>query len=120
MRHGDPRIANANVLLGLILPLALGCSSPPSAQGPSPSLAPCPDKPNCVSSLAPDDGHRVAPFALSGAQGWAALRDAVAAMPRTAIVEEKPGYLHAECRSRIFRFVDDLELMSNKAGDRVD
>ncbi len=84
------------------------------------SLAPCPNKPNCVSSLAPDQDHRVAPFALSGEQGWAALRDAVAAMPRAEIVDERPGYLHAECKSRLFRFVDDLELLRSEAGDRVD
>ena len=48
------------------------------------------------------------------------MRDAVAAMPRTRIVEERPGYLHAECTSRIFRFVDDLELLRSETGDRVD
>src|SRR5262247_3973503 len=119
MRHGEFRSANAHVLLGSILLFGLGCAgSPPETK--SPPLAPCPNKPNCVSSLAPDDKHRVEPFALAGASGWAAVRKAVAAMPRTAIVEEKPGYLHAECTSRIFRFVDDLELTSSQAGDRVD
>jgi uncharacterized protein (DUF1499 family) len=94
----------------------LAIAQPSAAQ----SLAPCPDKPNCVSSLAPDDDHRVEPFALSGEKGWAALRAAVAAMPRTVIVEERPGYLHAECKSRIFRFTDDLELARSDAGNRVD
>ncbi len=31
-------------------------------------------------------------------------------MPRTRIVTESPEYLHAECRSSVFGFVDDLEL----------
>jgi uncharacterized protein (DUF1499 family) len=58
---------------------------------------------------------------LTGANpSWSAVRDAVAAMPRTRIVEEGQGYLHAECTSRIFRFVDDLELMRSEDGDRVD
>jgi uncharacterized protein (DUF1499 family) len=30
--------------------------------------------------------------------------------PRTRIVRQEPDYLKAECRSRIFRFVDDVEL----------
>ncbi len=94
----------------------LAIAQPAAAQ----SLAPCPNKPNCVSSLAPDADHRVEPFALSGETGWAALRAAVAAMPRTKIVEERPGYLHAECKSRIFRFTDDLELLRSDTGDRVD
>jgi uncharacterized protein (DUF1499 family) len=119
MRHGDKRSAAADARFGLILLFALGCagSSPASK---APPLAPCPDKPNCVSSLAPDPAHRVEPFALAGDRGWAELREAVAGMPRTTIVEDKPGYLHAESRSRIFRFVDDLELARSKSGDRVD
>jgi uncharacterized protein (DUF1499 family) len=31
-------------------------------------------------------------------------------MPRTAIVTETGDYLHAECRSAMLGFVDDLEL----------
>jgi uncharacterized protein (DUF1499 family) len=31
--------------------------------------------------------------------------------PRTRIVREEPGYLKAECRSRVFRFVDDVEIV---------
>src|SRR5262245_22268570 len=120
MRHPARLPGSAKRMAGSILLLALGCASHPASEGKAVSLAPCPDKPNCVSSLAPDDDHRVAPFAVSGAKGWAAVRTAVAAMPRTTIVDERDGYLHAECRSRIFRFVDDLELQRNAAGDRLD
>jgi uncharacterized protein (DUF1499 family) len=31
-------------------------------------------------------------------------------LPRTKLVEEGPDVLRAECRSRIFRFVDDVEI----------
>jgi uncharacterized protein (DUF1499 family) len=31
-------------------------------------------------------------------------------LPRTRLVEEGPDVLRAECRSRIFRFVDDVEI----------
>ncbi len=34
----------------------------------------------------------------------------VAALPRTKIITSKNDYLHAECRSALFGFVDDLEL----------
>jgi uncharacterized protein (DUF1499 family) len=119
MRHDDLGSASTSAPLGLTLLLALACAQA-HAEEKLPALAPCPNKPNCVSSLALDDDHRVEPFALSGEKGWAALRDAVAAMPRTKIVEERPGYLHAECKSRIFRFTDDLELARSEAGNRVD
>ena len=121
MPHHELRFASSSARLGLALLIALGCASQRSAGPKTVRLGPCPDKPNCVSSLAPDEDHRVAPFLLTGSNpSWSAVRDAVAAMPRTKIVEEGQGYLHAECTSRIFRFVDDLELLRSEAGDRVD
>jgi uncharacterized protein (DUF1499 family) len=37
--------------------------------------------------------------------------EALLAEPRTRIVLEAPGYLRAESRSRLFRFVDDVEVV---------
>jgi len=99
---------------------ALGCAGTPPAPTPPGTLPPCPDKPNCVSSLAPDDDHRAEPYRLATGVDWAAVRAAVAAMPRTVIVDERDGYLRAEATSRIFRFVDDLELLRSGSSDRVD
>lgn len=75
-------------------------------------LAPCPDAPNCVSSDADDPSRRVDPFVLDAppAQAWTAASAAVAALPRTRIVTRTDDYLRVECRSAVFRFVDDLEL----------
>ncbi len=42
---------------------------------------------------------------------WLALKRALASMARTQIVGEMSYYLHAEVRSRIFRFVDDVEFV---------
>lgn len=41
---------------------------------------------------------------------WLQVEEAVASLPRTVIFTLRPGYLHAESTSRIFRFVDDLEV----------
>lgn len=38
------------------------------------------------------------------------VRETVEAMPRTKITEATEDILRAECRSLVFRFVDDLEL----------
>ena len=75
-------------------------------------LAPCPSSPNCVSSDARDERHAIEPLRLAAAaqQAWPSVRAAVAELPRTRIVRETPDYLHAECRSALFGFVDDLEL----------
>jgi uncharacterized protein (DUF1499 family) len=63
----------------------------------------------------------VAPFALRvpAEQAWPAARSAVANLPRTQIVDETSDYLHAESRSRIFGFVDDLELQIRPAENSV-
>jgi uncharacterized protein (DUF1499 family) len=45
----------------------------------------------------------------------AALVPAVAAMPRTEIVEQADGYRHATATSALFGFVDDLELYADPA-----
>ena len=39
------------------------------------------------------------------------LLEVLRGYPRTRIVVQEPGYLKVECRSRIFRFVDDVELV---------
>lgn len=73
----------------------------------------CGRRPNCVSSSASDPRRRAGPWRLAAGAGelWRALVEEVAATPRTRIIEEETErYLHAEARSRIFGFVDDLEL----------
>jgi uncharacterized protein (DUF1499 family) len=70
-------------------------------------LAPCKRSPNCVSSQAnpADAEHYITPMHGS----MAAVRAAVLAMPRTTIIEEKKNYLYAEFRTRLLRYVDDVE-----------
>jgi uncharacterized protein (DUF1499 family) len=38
------------------------------------------------------------------------VRESVASLSRTKIISETSDYLHAECTSAVFGFVDDLEL----------
>jgi uncharacterized protein (DUF1499 family) len=75
-------------------------------------LAPCPSSPNCVSSDDADAGHAIPAYYLivPADEAWRAVRAAVASLPRTRIVSEGDDYLHAECRSAFFGFVDDVEL----------
>lgn len=87
-------------------------------------LSPCPNAPNCVSSDADDRDHRVAVFEiiLPAAAAWRAVCANVRGLPRTTVIIQTDDYLHAECRSALFGFVDDLELhlrpMQNQIGVR--
>src|SRR5262245_46267656 len=84
---------------------------------PSDALAPCPSKPNCVSSLARDAAHQIAPIAFRGdpAQAMRRLRAVIEAMPRTHIVSASDSALRAEFTSRLFRFVDDVDCVVDSA-----
>jgi uncharacterized protein (DUF1499 family) len=81
-------------------------------------LAACPSTPNCVSSLATDDGHGIAPLRFTGsaAAAMARLTGIVRSLPRTTVTLATETYLHAECRSALFRFVDDLEFFVDERG----
>jgi uncharacterized protein (DUF1499 family) len=76
-------------------------------------LCQCLPLPNCVSSNSWVFFNSVAPFetAISADKAWSMVREVVGRLPRTEIVEEHPGYIHAKCRSLVFRFVDNLELL---------
>ena len=92
---------------------ALFAGTPPSDLGaPAGRLKPCPDTPNCVNSQA-TGAHAVAPIAFADSPLAALQRMArvLESMPRTRIVERTAGYLRAEASSRIFGFVDDVELL---------
>jgi uncharacterized protein (DUF1499 family) len=98
-------------ILFMLLLLTACTTSPPPLGLHDGRLQPCPASPNCVSSDAADATHRVEPFDLVGEPqaAWQVLQDTVRAFPRTAIMTVTPDYLHAEFRSFLFRFVDDVE-----------
>ena len=99
------------------------------------TLTPCPGTPNCIRTEAPgaatDDpaasdalsepSAQTAPTSASGPPHlilsrndratWDRLVDLVASTPRTRIVDSADGYVHAEARTVLFRFIDDLELL---------
>lgn len=89
---------------------------------PANRLAPCPRKPNCVSTQAPEgSSKRMDPIPYSGPlpQARERLLKILRAYPRTRIVKEEPDYLKAECTSRLFRFVDDVELLLDDQAKRI-
>ena len=84
-------------------------------------LAPPKSTPNCVSSQADasDTEHYIAPIPFKGtaAQAMAAARKAVEGMEGASIIRQDGAYLYAEFRTRVMRFVDDVEFFyDEKAG----
>lgn len=97
-----------------------GKSSDVNNHQPS-ALLGCPASPNCVSSLAKDSEHRIEPFHLrtDPETSWDEIKSTVASLPRTTIVSASLDSIQAECRSMIFRFVDDLTLHLSPAENIV-
>jgi uncharacterized protein (DUF1499 family) len=80
-------------------------------------LAECPAKPNCVCSQSASEEHHIEAFSFSG-EPEPAFRQAIEAaksLPGARLVEQGDGYARIECVTRIFGFVDDLELLLDPA-----
>ncbi len=86
------------------------------------ALAPCPDKPNCVSSESSEDAaHQIAPLDYSGVPAKDAWRELL------QVIEELGGevavsddeYIAATFSSSLFSFVDDLECRLEPSQERI-
>ena len=91
----------------------LACMLSSNTTQAGPVITPCPDRPNCVSSQAADEQHFIEPLRIAGDPGtaWSSLKTILQQQPGARIVAEQNNYLHAEFRSRVFRFVDDVEFV---------
>lgn len=69
-------------------------------------LLPCPETPNCVSSL-----EGAEPYRYDGPRDEARdrLLGILSDWPRTRMVRSTDDYIHVEFRSRVFSFIDDGE-----------
>ena len=81
-------------------------------------LAPCPKSPNCVSTQVSDKKHRIKPLKYSSTLKEAKLKilDIIESLKRTKIINETEDYIHAEFRTRTFKFVDDVEFYFDDTG----
>lgn len=81
-------------------------------------LAPCPDSPNCVSSQAGNAGQRIEALHYTGDAGTANKRllTVLKNMDRTTIKNADALSIHAEVRSALFGFVDDLTFYFDAPG----
>lgn len=77
------------------------------------NMNPCPDKPNCVSSLDRDRKHFIEPLhfsdSLMDARGR--LLNTISEIKRVRVVSSQENFIKAEFTSFLFRFVDDAEFL---------
>ena len=108
----------ALVLFYLGMRLAIAQLSELPAQHLGQPLAACPETPNCVSSLANESRQRIEPLRLTADTALAEIADRIARWPGARIETLTDNYLHATFRSRLWGFIDDVEIASAAdAGD---
>ncbi len=123
-------VASLVVLLILAGQLGLLRGKPPTNLGLTDGKLKLPSRTeNSVTSQAslyPDHVMRayaeIAPIAYTGdaSSAWAKLEGAIAALPRTFVVTNKPldngqRYLYAQCTTLLLRFTDDVEFAMDEA-----
>ncbi|KOP26163.1 hypothetical protein AMR41_12970 [Hapalosiphon sp. MRB220] len=74
-------------------------------------LSSCPTSNNCVVSQDADSQHAIDPIAYHVDRNTAreTLLKVLGVVPRTEVIEQTDNYIHALSKSRIFKFVDDVE-----------
>ncbi|MGH1396158.1 MAG: DUF1499 domain-containing protein [Trichormus sp.] len=74
-------------------------------------LSGCPVTDNCVVSQDADAKHAIDPIPYHVDRDTArkTLLQVLQVVPRTEVLEEKENYIYAISKSRIFKFVDDVE-----------
>jgi uncharacterized protein (DUF1499 family) len=100
-----------------------GCAgTPPTNLGiENDTLSPCPNSPNCVSSQATDVKHFIEPIRYDESlqDAMDTLLTVLDAEPRITIVDRDSRYIRAEARTRILRFVDDVEFYFDENEKRI-
>lgn len=86
-----------------------------------PALAGCSAAPNCQSSEAKDDAHRVERLqsALPLTDALDTLISIIEAEPGARIVARDGNYLHATWTSRVMGFVDDVEVLADATSNTL-
>ncbi|MFA0252532.1 DUF1499 domain-containing protein, partial [Vibrio sp. 10N.261.45.A4] len=93
----------------LVATTLLGCSNGEISMQDR-SAQPCGDKPNCVSTQDSREEFTLAPFTLTENASLDDIEKAALSLGRAKTADKEQAYLRIEYTSRVFRFVDDLEL----------
>lgn len=110
-------------LLAALLFIVTGClSRPPANLGlQDGKLSACPESPNCVSTTALDAEHAIAPIVYTGTIDE--VREQILAvvnrMERTTVITVEESYIHVEYRTKIMRYVDDVEFLIDDAAKLI-
>lgn len=82
-------------------------------------LIDCPNSPNCVTSRASDDAHRIDAIADADGSHWQSLSELVSAMVGAKLVANQNNYMWFEFTTPIMGFVDDVEFLNDPVNRQI-
>lgn len=84
-------------------------------------LKPCPNKPNCISTISQDRSQSMLPlhFKENLVQSLEHIKKIVSQMPRTQLITERSNYLHFTFKSALFGFIDDVEFYFDESNKMI-
>jgi uncharacterized protein (DUF1499 family) len=56
---------------------------------------------------------------VAAEEAWPEIKKVLKSLPRTRVISENEHYIHVTCRSMIFQFVDNVELLLNAEENTV-
>jgi uncharacterized protein (DUF1499 family) len=98
--------------LSVLICILLGTTRVVSASGDDMAvMMVCPQSPNCVSSVDKENKHFAEPivYTVNRKEAMQKLINIIVNSRGARMVKTDENYIHAEFRSRVFRFVDDVE-----------
>jgi uncharacterized protein (DUF1499 family) len=84
-------------------------------------LDPCPNSPNCVSTQETRKRKRMRPILFTESPDLAIekLEKMLASKSRVTLVEKKGNYLHYEFKTKIGKFIDDVEFLFDEETKQI-
>ena len=84
---------------------------------------PCPNSPNCVSTMAnpTDKVHYAKPLSIetSKKESYELIKKILAEWPRVTIITAESFYIHAEFTTKIMRYTDDVEFYFDESSKLI-
>ena len=104
----------AVILCAVLLVSACAGDRPANLGVTNGALTACPDSPNCVSSQAGDERHRIEPLATGGDPdaAFARLIEIIRRRPDATVIDSTATYLRVELRTTFF--IDDAEFLLDR------
>lgn len=113
-------LTTLSVLVAALTITACSGSRPAFLGSVNQTLHPCPDTPNCVSSIQNEDKeHAIKAIQIKAPDVHKKLLSVLTSTPDAEVIVDSPTYVYVEFTSTLMRFVDDVEFLINEQAQAI-